>query len=43
MASYILTNKAVNNLSGIWNYMYEVWLEIQADKYYNLLLNTVKT
>ena len=38
MASYILTNKAVDDLSGIWNYTYEVWSEKQADKYYNMLL-----
>ena len=38
MANYILTNKAVNDLSEIWDYSYNVWSEKQADKYYNLLL-----
>jgi toxin ParE1/3/4 len=38
MASFILTNKAVDDLSGIWNYTYEVWSEKQADKYYNMLI-----
>lgn len=34
MANYILTNKAVDDLSKIWDYTYEVWSETQADKYY---------
>ncbi|MBS7232764.1 type II toxin-antitoxin system RelE/ParE family toxin [Flavobacterium psychroterrae] len=38
MAKYFLTNKAVDDLSKIWNYSYEVWSEKQADKYYNELL-----
>jgi len=38
MANYILTNKAVDDLSDIWNYTYDVWSEKQADKYYNMLL-----
>ncbi len=37
MANYSLTNKAVDDLSEIWNYTYEVWSEKQADKYYYLL------
>ncbi len=38
MGNYILTNKAVDDLSAIWNYSIEVWSEIQADKYYYMLL-----
>ena len=38
MANYILTNKAVEDLSTIWDYTFEVWSETQADKYYFLLL-----
>ncbi|MDZ4148342.1 MAG: type II toxin-antitoxin system RelE/ParE family toxin [Flavobacteriaceae bacterium] len=38
MAEYILTNRAVDDLSKIWNYTYEVWTENQADKYYIELL-----
>jgi len=38
MASYKLTNKAVDDLSKIWDYTYEVWSENQADKYYFGLL-----
>ena len=40
MAKYILSNKAVEDLSNIWNYTYDVWSEKQADKYYNLLLDS---
>ena len=38
MAKYILTNKAVEDLSKIWDYTFEVWSESQADKYYYMLL-----
>ncbi len=38
MAKYILTNKAIEDLSKIWDYTYEVWSENQADKYYFELL-----
>lgn len=40
MARYILTNKAVEDLSKIWEYTYEVWSESQADKYYELLISS---
>ena len=39
MANYILTNKAVEDLSTIWDYTFEVWSESQADKYYYMLLD----
>ena len=38
MAGYILTNKAIDDLSVIWDYTFEVWSEGQADKYYYMLL-----
>jgi toxin ParE1/3/4 len=38
MANYIVTNKAVDDLSEIWDYTYDLWSEKQADKYYNMLL-----
>ncbi len=38
MAEYKLTNKAVEDLSKIWDYTFEVWSEKQADKYYNELI-----
>ncbi len=34
MAKFSLTNKAVEDLSNIWNYTLNEWSEEQADKYY---------
>lgn len=39
MAKYELTNKAVEDLTGIWEYTVNKWSEQQADRYYNLLLD----
>jgi toxin ParE1/3/4 len=39
MGKYILTNKAADDLSTIWNYTIELWSEKQADKYYLMLLS----
>jgi toxin ParE1/3/4 len=39
MAEYKLTNKAVEDLSKIWNYTLETWSEKQADKYYEMLIS----
>tara|TARA_R110002012_G_scaffold263456_2_gene446491 strand:+ start:156665 stop:156964 length:300 start_codon:yes stop_codon:yes gene_type:complete len=39
MAEYKLTNKAVEDLSKIWDYTFEVWPENQADKYYEELIS----
>lgn len=38
MAEFKLTNKAVEDLSKIWDYTFEVWSENQADKYYEMLI-----
>ena len=40
MAKYRFTNKAVEDLADIWNYTFEVWSEIQADLYYEMLINS---
>ncbi len=40
MANYILTNKAVEDLSKIWEYTFEIWSEAQADRYYYMLLDS---
>lgn len=40
MASYRLTNKAVDDLSQIWKYTEAVWSEKQADSYYQILIVT---
>lgn len=39
MAQYKLTNKAVEDLSKIWDYTFEAWSEQQADKYYDVLIS----
>ena len=39
MAKFKLTNKAVEDLSKIWEYTFEVWSENQADKYYEMLIS----
>lgn len=39
MAEYKLTRKAVEDLSKIWGYTFEVWSEQQADKYYEGLIS----
>jgi toxin ParE1/3/4 len=40
MTKFYLTNKAVEDLTDIWNYTLENWSERQADKYYDLLIMT---
>lgn len=40
MAEYFLTNKAVEDLTGIWKYSSEIWSESQAEQYYVLLVQT---
>ena len=42
MAKYHLTNKAVEDLTNIWNYTYEEWSESQADKYYDALFEAIQ-
>lgn len=39
MPKFNLTKKAVEDLSEIWEYTFEVWSEDQADKYYYELLS----
>jgi|SRR5579871_362349 len=38
--SYKLSNKAVDDLSSIWEYTYDTWSETQADRYYYMLLDS---
>lgn len=42
MAKYKLTNKAVEDLTQIWNYTFNKWSENQADTYYHMLLENCK-
>src|SRR5680860_215464 len=39
MAEFKLTNKAVEDLSKIWDNTFEVWSERQADIYYEMLIS----
>ena len=38
--NYKLSNKAVDDLSAIWEYTCDTWSETQADKYYYMLLDS---
>ena len=38
MAKYKLTNKAVEDLTKIWEYTFDKWSGKQADKYFEMLL-----
>ena len=38
MAKFKLSNRAVEDLAGIWDYTFDKWSEKQADKYYDLLI-----
>ena len=40
MAKYYLTNKAIDDLTSIWNYTFLNWSELQADNYYGILIDT---
>ncbi len=40
MAKFYLTNKAIDDLTSIWNYTFFNWSEQQADKYYGILIDT---
>ena len=40
MANYSLTNKAIEDLTEIWNYTFEYWSENQADHYYQILIDS---
>ena len=42
MAKYRFTNKAVDDLTQIWNYTVDKWLENQADRYYQMIIDNCK-
>lgn len=42
MVKYVLSKKAIDDLSNIWEYTFETWSERQAEKYYYMLLDTCK-
>ena len=43
MAKFHLTRKAVDDLSGIWNYSFDTGSEEQVDKYYSMLIDACAT
>lgn len=42
MAELLFSNKAVEDLTNIWNHMVETWSEAQVDKYYTTLVDTCR-
>ena len=42
MAKYKFSNKAVFDLTQIWNYTVDKWSENQADRYYHMLIGNCK-
>ena len=40
--SYELTQRALEDLGDIWNYTFEAWSEVHADKYYQMLFGYYK-
>ncbi len=42
MVDLLFSNKAVEDLTNIWNHTVETWSEAQADKYYALLIATCR-
>ena len=43
MAKYIITKKAIKDLSNIWNYTFDNWSVQQADIYYKMLIKNCNT
>jgi toxin ParE1/3/4 len=42
MVKYKLTNEAIKDLDEIWAYTNEKWSVVQADRYYNLIINEIE-
>ena len=42
MAKYQLTIAAVKDLEEIWIYTYQNWSFVQADRYYNLIIEEIE-
>lgn len=40
MPKFQFTNKAIDDLSEIWNYTFDNWSEDQADRYYSEIIET---
>lgn len=42
MSRYIISEKAISDLKGIWSYTVKKWSVEQADKYYNIILDNIE-
>lgn len=42
MPKIVLRQEAIDDLNSIWEYTFEKWSEIQADKYYAMLKSACK-
>jgi toxin ParE1/3/4 len=40
MATFYISNKAVEDLNDIWDYTVKIWSENQAEIYYSLLMDS---
>lgn len=43
MAKYIVSKKAIADLSLIWKYTFELWSEQQADQYYHEIVKAFES
>ena len=42
MATYIISEKALQDLEDIWAYTFKTWSKEQADRYYALLIDEIE-
>ncbi len=43
MANYIISRKAIDDLSDIWKYTFDKWSVKQADQYYNQIIKAFES
>ena len=39
---YIISQEAANDLEKIWLYTFENWSQVQADRYFNLIIDEIE-
>ncbi len=42
MAEFIINEKAIEDLNNIWIYTAETWSVVQANRYYNLIMDEIE-
>jgi toxin ParE1/3/4 len=42
MSNYIINQEAIEDINNIWIYTAEKWSKVQADRYYNLILDEIE-